>query len=464
MDRALVLGGSVAGLAAAAMLAEHAREVLIVEPDRLGSEPAVRGGVPQSGHSHLLLGRGRQALDALLPGMSADLIAAGAQLVDPRTDAGWYLDGLKRTPVPGDSLVSLTRPLLESRIRSRVLDLPQVSILPGRATGLTVTGTRVDGALVQRDGTTSAERVGADLVVDATGRSSRLTSWLTALGYPAPPKQRVAVEIGYGTCFFRREEGQRVADVMMAHSVRSGRGGRPGAGSVSPVEGGRWMVLITGFAAQQPVRDLDDFMDRCLRDPAPPIRLVAETCEPVSDVAVYRFADNVRRDFHQMPNMPGALVAVGDAVASFNPVYGQGMTSALLHAEALSRWLRSGPRLERPAGAYFRRVGKLVDAAWTTSAGNDRLLPHVRTGPLSRRDLLHVRLSQMIAIGSLTDPKVAEIFYDVVNMRTHPRRMRQPDVVWRAARASRRFRSAAETAAGSSTVAPNTSPAETKVA
>lgn len=449
MRSAVVLGGSVAGLLAARVLADHAEDVCIVEPDDLRAGPRIRRGVPQGAHSHILLGRGREALEGLLPGLCAQLVADGAHLVDFEADGGWFLDGTQRVPIPGEDLLSLTRPFLEHHLRERVLALPRVRLMAGRATGLTITGDRVDGALVLADGAVDAQRVAADLVVDTTGRASRLADWLTRLGYEAPARHRVGVDIGYATCFFHRPAGQRLGGVTVAHSMRSGRTGRPGASSLNPVEGGLWMALVTGYPDDHPRRDLPDFLHRCRLDPALPMRLVAEACEPATEVATYRFPASVRRDFHRLRRFPAGLIAAGDAIASFNPVYGQGIASAALHAEVLAAWLRGGPELDRPAHRYFRGVGRVVHAAWLTSGVNDRLLPHVRTGPLSRRQRTRMRIGSMVAYASLVDLRVARVFGDVVNMRRHPHRMWWPDVLLRSALANRgRPRPAGEPAPG----------------
>lgn len=438
MKRVVVAGGSVAGLFAARVLSSYADEVLILEPDDLDPNPHPRHGVPQGAHSHILLGRGQEITEALLPGFSQHLVSEGAELVEVEHDAGFFADGYRRAPIPGEPMLCMTRPFLEMHLRDRILGTPGIRVMRGRVAGLTATGDRVDGVEIALDGSPSTEHMAADLVIDATGRGSRLADWLKRIGYDAPTKQRVGVDIGYATCFFHRTPGQRLGGVAVAHSIRSTRTKHPGASSLNPVEGDLWMALTTGFAGDRPTRDMSEFLERCRSDPALPMRLVADECEPATDVATYRFPDSVRYDFHRMRRFPAGLLAIGDSVASFNPVYGQGMASAAMHADALDAWLRSSPRLDRPAYAYFRRVGRLVDAAWQTSAANDRLLPHVRTGPPNRRQKFRQRLAGMVAYASLVDVEVGKVFNDVVNMRVHPNRLRRPDMLLRAARVYRK--------------------------
>ncbi|MET7900600.1 FAD-dependent monooxygenase [Streptomyces sp. NPDC005355] len=440
MRTSLVLGGGIAGLLAARVLSDHADEVVIVEPDDVVSEaPARRRGVPQSGHSHILLGRGREILGQLFPGLFERMIADGAQLLDFERDGGWFVDGLRRVPVPGDEMLSMSRPFLEWHLRRAVLALPGLRVVTARVRGLTITGNRVDGVLTGGPGGENGqpERIAADLVVDASGRNSRLCDWLTEIGYQGPPRIRVGVDIGYATCFFHREPGQQLAGFGAAHSMRTMRYGRPGASSLNPVEGDRWMALTTGFADDRPGRGFEEFTERCLADPAPPMHELVRRCEPIGDVAVYRFPASMRRDFHRLSRFPAGLVALGDAVASFNPVYGQGMTSAALHARALGDWLRSVPDLGRPAGAYFGRITRIVDDAWQTSAAQDRLLPHVASR-LSRREKVQLFLRDRLIDGAVIDTEVHRQFLDVVNMRARPRRLMRPSILMRALCAPRR--------------------------
>jgi hypothetical protein len=77
-DRAVVMGGGMAGLATARVLSDHYREVILVERDRLRIGPEQRRGVPQGGHAHGILAGGRNALEKLFPGISKDLLSGGA--------------------------------------------------------------------------------------------------------------------------------------------------------------------------------------------------------------------------------------------------------------------------------------------------------------------------------------------------------------------------------------------------
>ncbi|MGX6608132.1 hypothetical protein ACWKSP_39330 [Micromonosporaceae bacterium Da 78-11] len=140
-----------------------------------------------------------------------------------------------------------------------------------------------------------------------------------------------------------------------------------------------------------------------------------------------------RRDFHLIGRFPAGLVAIGDAVASFNPVYGQGMTSAALHASALSELLRSGPDLSAPATAYFDRVRVVVDAAWEMSTFADLALPHV-DGPYPKGYRVKNAIGNMIYDAAADDRVINDRLGLVTTMLAHPSAPAEPRVVLRALR------------------------------
>ncbi|MCQ4041573.1 NAD(P)/FAD-dependent oxidoreductase [Streptantibioticus rubrisoli] len=437
MRTALVLGGSMAGLMAARVLSDHAERVVIVEADDLDTDGA-RPGVPQMVQVHVLLDMGGIQLERWFPGLIRELANDGAVLSDGDR-LHQYLDGVRKPQVTGFQLVSATRPFIETRVRRRVLARENVTVLRGRVDGLRFTGNRVSGAYylpigADRDG---REELSADLVVDATGRGSRLGAWLEAAGWQAPPLERMRIELGYATAFFGR--GEELPDVTISQNL----GGPPAAGQplvdmgvIAEVEGGRWMVLLANYADQRPTRDPEEFLVRCGKLAAEPFREVAARCEMLGEVAVHSVADSRRRDFGRLDRFPAGLVAVGDAVAAFNPVYGQGMASATLHASCLSTFLRSGASLDEPAWDYFRRVRVVVDAAWQLSTLGDLALPHVN-GPYPPGYRFASWYTERFLAATITDREVNRIFVDVVNMREHPRLLTRPSTMLRVAKALR---------------------------
>ncbi len=448
MRTAVVLGGSVAGLLAARVLSDHAESVVIVEPDRLSpaahdAPGEARPGVPQGVQLHVLLEMGRLQLDRWFPGMSAELLADGAVLCEGMA-THQYTDGRRRVLLPGHDLISSTRPFLETRLLRRVLARENVSVLRGRADGLRFgTDARHPGVRGVHlrphggdGGPAGRECLAADLVVDATGRASRVGVWLRQAGWPAPALERMPIDLGYATARFARgAELPGVRAVTVVAGPRPAGQPQPDTAAMAEVEDDRWMVVLAGYADRRPGTDPVEFRARCAATGIAPLREVTERQEMLGPVLVHRAPDSRRRDFLGLRRFPAGLVVVGDAVASFNPVYAQGMTSAALHASCLSAYLRSGAPVDRPARGYFERLRVVVDAAWNLSALPDLAQPHV-DGPYPGGYRAARWYGALLERATTTDAEVNRRFLDVINMREHPRALARPSTAWRVARAA----------------------------
>jgi 2-polyprenyl-6-methoxyphenol hydroxylase-like FAD-dependent oxidoreductase len=437
MDRAVVLGGSMAGLLAARVLSDHAEEVIVIERDDIdpaaGFEP--RPGVPQGTQVHALLPSGQLQIERWFPGFTEDAIAGGALVPDPAA-VHHYVNGTRRRyPINlqvAGSVLATTRPFLEGMVRARVARIPNVRMVNGRADALVMDGDRVNGVRYHPDGAPAEEPLTepADLVVDAMGRSSRLGDWLTERGRPSPPMQRMPIRLTYATAMFRRDPQISDVDVVVSQDLPApGRVAR--IAGINAVEGDRWIMLVAGYGDDRPSRDPAEYATRCRRDFPTVFGDIAEKGEMLGDVVTYHQADSRRRDFHELDRLPAGLVAAGDAVASFNPVYGQGMASASLHASALSAYLCSHPRLDEPATDYFAKVQVVVDAAWQISTTADLALPHV-DGPYPRGYRLLAGTADLIFAMSADDRELNRRLSLVTTMLAHPSTLARPDVLLRA--------------------------------
>jgi 2-polyprenyl-6-methoxyphenol hydroxylase-like FAD-dependent oxidoreductase len=438
--QAVVLGGSIAGLMAARVLSDHADQVLIIERDdlagldvpaeRIAADPsgavAPRPGVPQGSQVHALLPSGLNQLERFFPGFIEEALKAGAVNPPPETNR-FYMDGKLRDEAPAgpaaQALIS-SRPFLEALIRHRVLSLANVRTVTGRAEGLILQDDAVTGVRYG-DGQEEA----ADFVVDATGRSSRLGDWLEGHGFAKPPMQRMGIKLNYATALFRRPADAKVWTCISIANPGPGKVAR--IGGFTPIEGDRWTVLVSGYADDRPGRDAGDFRQRCVDNFPPEFGEVATTAVQVGDVVTYHQADSRRRDFHRLTRFPARLIAAGDAVASFNPVYGQGMTSATLHASALSEYLRGEPDLGKPALSYFQDVKVVVDAAWQVSTMADLALPHV-DGPYPKGYKAIQWITGLVFKASMRDQSINQRLGQVTTMLEHPSALAQPKFLLRA--------------------------------
>jgi 2-polyprenyl-6-methoxyphenol hydroxylase-like FAD-dependent oxidoreductase len=425
-DTACVLGGSMAGLFAARVLAGYAKRVVVIELDEAREAGRPRAGVPQDRHVHTLLPAGRYWLERWLPGITREIEAGGGVLAHP-DQAETYLEARPQVRTGEHSLLLASRPFLESRVRARVLGLPNVSLLRSRATGLEYRGNEVAGVRCARDGVT--EVIQADIVVDAMGRASKLSDWLRADGYDSPPMQRLPSAINYATALFRRRLGPQ--DLELTCSIARFGPPYPADGvavaAVNAIEGDRWMVMLAGYDEARPGRNLDDFRAACAK--LPPLFPEAASDVLLGEIETYHQAESRRRDYGAVEHYPARLVSVGDAVASFNPIYGQGMSSAALHAACLSEFLGSGPSLHEPATGFFARQDVVVDAAWSVSAGSDAARLDAMSGADVPEEVRHQRrVMDQILRATLVSADVCRAFENVAFMLAHPGTLASPEL------------------------------------
>jgi 2-polyprenyl-6-methoxyphenol hydroxylase-like FAD-dependent oxidoreductase len=294
-----------------------------------------------------------------------------------------------------------SRALIEHHLRRRVLALPNVSLRSGcGVTGVVTTADhRTVTGVTLEDGTTLA----ADLVVDASGRAGRSTKWLADLGYEEPPTSVVTINVAYASRTFRRRpaDGRDPEVALVTAPPPSAR-----QGVVFPLEGDRWMVTLAGFHGDQPPRDAAGFLAFARTLPSPVVADVIESCAPLTEIVTHRLPSNQRRHVERLRRVPGGLVLMGDAVCSFNPVYGQGMSTATLQAEAVGRALDAVPTLDaRFVRTFYRRAAKAITPAWLMSTGADFALPQT-TGPKAPgTDLVNRYMAKVL--------KASQVFEDV---------------------------------------------------
>lgn len=434
-DRAVVLGASMAGLLAARVLNDSYGQVTVIDRDELPETPAHRRGVPHGRHLHALAARGQQILEELFPGLTAELVADGAPAGSLLAEARLYLSG-HRLRQADSRLVLLcaSRPLLETRVRARVRALPNAVVLDRRdAVGLATTpdGLRVTGVRVLRRADGSAEELlGADLVVDATGRGSRAPAWLEALGYSRPAKEQVRIGLGYATRTYRLPPDATDGDLAILDAATPQH---PRTGALQALEGDRWMLTLAGILGDHPPTDPRGFLDfaRSLR--FPDIYQAVRDAEPLDDPVSFRFPASVRHRYERLARFPVGLLVVGDAVASFNPIYGQGMSVAALEALTLRRHLERGAQPQ--ARRWFRDLARVVDVAWDMATGGDLAFPGVQGHRTLKARLASAYLARLHA-SAAHDPHLATAFIRVAGLVTPPQSLFRPDVVARVLRKS----------------------------
>jgi len=428
--RALVIGGSMAGLLAARVLADSYGEVTIVDRDELPASPQHRRGVPQAHHAHALLARGQQAFEELFPGMTAELAARGAPTGDMLRDARLHFSGHRLVQATsGLSLVSASRILLEDEVRKRVSALPRVTVArPCDVVGLTTApdGERVNGVrILPRTDGSAAEVFHADLVIDAAGRGSRAPAWLDALGYPRPEEDTLQIDLHYTSCRYRLGPDALGGDLAC---VQAATPSNPRAGVLARLEGDQWLLTLAGILGDRPPTDVDGFLAFARTLPFPDIFEAIRDAEALDEPRSYRFAASVRRRFERVARLPDAFLPLGDSICSFNPVYGQGMTVAALQALVLRRHLRERGNLA--TRRVLRDFARVIDAPWDMARGADLAFPGVpgaRPWPVRTLGRYIARLHAAAA----HDQRLAAAFVRVSGMVDQPASLMRPSVVVR---------------------------------
>ncbi|HET7338871.1 MAG TPA: FAD-dependent oxidoreductase [Candidatus Dormibacteraeota bacterium] len=428
--RAVVIGGGIAGLMAAHVLAGRFDRVTIVDRDTLPAEPRFRDGVPQSRHLHGLLRGGLDVMERLYPGLESELLGAGAVSINGNeflrlSAAGWS----KRFDSP--ALTAASRELIEWAIRRRTLQHPNVHVLDEQqAIGLIASadGTAVMGIQVRGHHTRAITPLHADLVVDASGRNSTAPEWLDALGYGRPKETVINSFLGYASCLFAIPE-RFTADWKIA-LIGDKPPAMPRVGVLAPIEGNRWMVTLGGYARDYPPTDREGFLEfaRSLRSDL--IYAAIRAAEPLSRISGFRATTNRRRHFEQMSRWPQRFVVLGDAACAFNPVYGQGMSVAAKTVASLERALND---VDRPEFARRMQlsVAKTATSAWVMATGADVRYPTTEGRQPSAADRLVQRYVDRVIAVSMQDATVNEAFRRVVNLIDEPGALFRPQVLWR---------------------------------
>ncbi|MGJ5895272.1 FAD-dependent oxidoreductase [Streptomyces niveiscabiei] len=415
------MGGSLAGLLAARVLAGHAERVTVVERDRFPQEGGARPGVPQGRHPHVLLQGGQTAMESLLPGFLEELRAAGAPWVGMPEDMALWQHGrwFRRFPAT-THIYSGSRGQLEEIVRRRVLADPLITVLEGtEVVGLLGDASRVRGVRVRdrADGAGAEQRdIEADLVVDASGGGTRAGQWLAGIGAGAVPEETIDTGLAYASRIYRGKGGTVLDDGGTLGYYVYPNPEQVHAGGALPLEDGTHLVIVSGLRGDEPPTDEAAFEAYLKRLGHPLLDRWIEEAEPLTAPFGFRRTSNIRRRY-DLPGTPAGFLATGDALCTFNPIYGQGMAIAAMSAVALRDALA-----DRRRTPTTRRVQQVLLAAsrqaWDISAGADRQMPGatgtaVATKPADRVAGWYLR---RVTERSPGDPVVGAAFRSVLTL------------------------------------------------
>ncbi len=432
---AIVIGGSVSGLLATRVLSDSFETVTLLERDPFPSSVENRKGVPQGWHAHGLLASGYQTLKDLFPNIDKELTQSGAHSVDLINDVRWFHGGYYKAKFPsGLNGVALSRPLLESVIRRRVVNLPNVQSLT-TYDALTLLGnsdrSRVAGVRAH-DRTKRCEiDLFGDFVVDASGRGSRSSAWLPQLGYASPEEETIKIRVTYSTCIFRRHPGDLDGDTAAVIAANPPQDRRLGV--LIAIEDNRWLLTLGGYLGDFAPTDDQGFVNFAKSLGAPDIYDVVKNAETLSEIRTLRFPSSVRRHYEKLKRFPGHYVVIGDALCSFNPIHGQGITAAAIETRILRECLlkcSSGKALGALGPRFFWHTAKALDTAWTLAATADFGFPGVEGKRPMSANPMNWYVAQIHQTAS-QDAVVCRAFFDVANLLAPPSRLFRTDIMYR---------------------------------
>ncbi|MEO6701529.1 MAG: FAD-dependent monooxygenase [Jatrophihabitantaceae bacterium] len=434
-NRAVVLGASVAGTLAARVLSESYREVIVVDRDEVLGVDEPRRGAPHTGHAHGLHARGFLNLAELFPSLLEDLEAMGIPVGD-LGEMRWFFNAELIKPAR-TGLLSITapRPVLEDYLRTRVAALPNVTYQQRTdLLGLLASpdNSRVTGVRLQaRDDNSAEYQLDADLIVDATGRGSRTPVWLEELGYARPAEERMNIGLAYTTRFYRKRP-EMFDGVQSINPVASPA--HPRGAFFGQVGRDIAILSLTGILGDHPPTDPEGFMAFVKSLPVPDVYNAVKDAEPLTDPVSFTFPASVRRRYEKLDRFPERLFVIGDAICSFNPVYGQGMTVASIEAMALRDHLRNNA--EPNSKAFLREMGKVINNPWDISTSGDLDFPEVQGARPLKVRMGNAYMSRL-QYAATKDASITDAFMRVAGLMDPPTALMRPKMLVKVLRLSR---------------------------
>jgi len=422
--RAVVLGGSIAGLFAASVLADAFDEVKIVDRDVLLGVAGPRRSCPQGKHINGLLARGQLAMEDMFPGITKEIFADGVPTGDLCGNVRWYFNGVRiQQENAGLTCVAASRPMLEKHIRRRTAALENVEFLEQRdILGLVTTADNgtITGVRVQVEGETEETVVDADLVVDATGRGSRTPVWLEELGYGVVEEERKKVGLGYVTQHYKLNCDPYFGDLSINPVANPTL---PRGAIFTKTDGGRVELTAYGILGDHPPTDQQGFYDFVKTLAAPEIHAALMQAEPLDEPVAFRFPTTLRRRYDKLERFPQGLLVVGDAVTCFNPVYAQGMTVSALSALTLRDHLHSGT-IPQPL-QFFRDLARdVINPPWEMTNLVDLTFPGVE-GERPRQVVMAQKFLKKVQIAATKDKQIAAAYMRAAGLIDGPEKMQK---------------------------------------
>jgi flavin-dependent dehydrogenase len=434
-DHAIVVGGGIAGLLVARVLAEHFKRVSLIERDRYPQDPTFRPGVSQGRQLHTVNLRGQHVLEELFPGILTKLVDHGAVVHDCQQDMIMHFpSGWAYRASSSYEYYFFSRHLMEWQVRQELRKYACVHVIEKQEViGLLASDDKqsVTGVSMRaRNGAAPAESaltdLTADLVVDTSGRESRSPQWLEALGYARPEETTVNPFLGVAARVYRpAADPNRDWKAML---IRPEPPEKQRGGMIMPSEGGYWWVSIGGFCKEYPPTDEEGFLEFAKTLPVPTLYEAIRDAQPASPIYSYRRTENRLRHFEKLQALPDGFVVAGDSFCQVNPIYGQGMALAAMAATTLRQSLAGGDLHGLPS-RYYKELAKTVLPSWQATLSNDYRVPGVEGGEINETTRIMQRYFDDITNLLPNSPSIRLTFLEVTQMLKPTTALLHPSVI-----------------------------------
>ncbi|MFB7642503.1 FAD-dependent oxidoreductase [Peribacillus butanolivorans] len=374
-ERAIIIGGGIGGLLTAKVLSAYYNEVVIVDKDDFPEKPKNRSGTPQAFQPHRLTPRGSMIMNRLFPRFNDDLLAQGAPSSLNKTSHLSNPYGSLSMPNP-ENEATFSRALLEWVFRERVKGIPNVRFLLKQDVVALLTNperTIVTGISIRDRGLSRQQKtLTADLVLDCSGRFSKLVTWLQDLGYAVPEPDILKVSLGYSTRHYQIPS--HLVEKWDVIRVDGNPAKKEFTGVFSIVENNRAEVLLWNAGGNYPSTNAQTFEQTLAQLADPLISEIVQELEPLTSPRGYRISELYRHHFEEMEQWPSGLLVLGDAFCNFDPIYGLGITMAAVEVDMLEHCLseqRTNPKPDFEL-RVLQRFQAVVEPAWWLNCVSDQ--------------------------------------------------------------------------------------------
>ncbi|PHD47350.1 glutamate synthase [Bacillus toyonensis] len=429
-NKAIVIGGSMAGKFAAKALSTSFKEVIILEVGDKWDGKASRKRVPQSDHPHVLLKGGEKAIEELFPTITNELIKAGSIINNFTRDLKWHQFGLWKQPFIGEiHMIQQSRPLLEWHIQKRIDQISNITITyKTLVNGLLVDGklNKVCGVKVKYLETGMQEEVHADIVIDASGFGSKSMEWLREYEIEVQ-EEKVRIDLFYATKMFQLKENEELdcCNMLMSPSFPE----NPYGVLIQTIEDNRYFVTFSGYANEKAPQTDDEFYDFAENLSISNVTDFLNKAEGITDIKTYKIPYQVRRRFDLVNNVPEGLLVVGDAQCRFDPVFGQGVSVAAMEAHQLQLLLQSRKQLDKTfTQQFYKKTTDIIEIPWDMTTTEISRHPQLKR-ELTTKQKFQLWYTKQIYRLSASDSDVYIRLVRVMNLIRSPFHLFHPKVL-----------------------------------